>query len=221
MTTLRVFVSSPSDVALEREITRKVLSELGHEYRQDLIFDPYFWEDEPFDFSKGYQPQIPKASDYHVVICMFFSRIGKSLTIDGTTYPSGTAYELLEAKAGKARREKAGEPPYPCILVFASQMEPLVSMKDADFDERRANWMELVKFLDEQTKQSGEFIGAINQYASVHRQPSIPIGRMATPIAACLRSSLSMPPSSSVEALPRPESFNRFKTRLRKDGRVS
>jgi WD40 repeat protein len=167
MTTLRVFVSSPSDVALEREITRKVLSELGHEYRQDLIFDPYFWEDEPFDFSKGYQPQIPKASDYHVVICMFFSRIGKSLTIDGTTYPSGTAYELLEAKAGKARREKAGEPPYPCILVFASQMEPLVSMKDADFDERRANWMELVKFLDEQTKQSGEFIGAINQYASV------------------------------------------------------
>ncbi len=168
MNSLNVFVSSPSDVALEREITRKILEQLRHEYRHSAKIAPYFWEYEPQDFSQGYQPQIPHASTYDIVICIFFSRIGTPLTVGDQTYPSGSAYELLEAKEGKAARIKAGQPARPHILVFVNQTEQLISVKDEEERDRRIkSWDALKKFLDQNTRDGDEYIGAINRYQTL------------------------------------------------------
>ena len=61
---------------------------------------------------RTFQPQIADASEYDIVIAIFWSRIGSALPEsfarmpDGKPYPSGTAFEVLNAI--EARR-KGGE----------------------------------------------------------------------------------------------------------------
>lgn len=117
------------------------------------------------DFTTGYQPQIPLASEHDVVICIFHSKLGTPLTIAGERYPSGTAYELIEAKAGKAARVAKGDPATPRILVFVNQTEILVPAIPTPESERRiADLKALKAFLDLHTREGDEFIGALNSY---------------------------------------------------------
>lgn len=147
---------------------RKLLDQLSHEYRRQISLEPYFWEYEPMDFSQGYQPQIPKASKYDIVVAIFFSKIGTPLTIEGQQYPSGTAYELIEAKTAKQKRIAEGGPASPMILVFVNRSDPQVSLKDEVERERRIHdWKGLNGFLDEHTRDGSEFIGAVNQYETL------------------------------------------------------
>ena len=70
--------------------------------------ESYFWDYEPMDFSEGYQAQIPRPSDFDVVSRILWRRLGRPLTINVTKYPSGTAYELIEAKNVKAASIQKG-----------------------------------------------------------------------------------------------------------------
>lgn len=165
MPNLKVFVSSPSDVGHEREIARKLLQQLGHEFAYRLKIDAYFWEYEPMDFSLGYQPQIPLASEYDIVICIFHSKLGAPLTVKGVSYPSGTAYELLQARSAKQARIESGEPAKPNILVFVNStpvMVPAISTPESE--KRVADYQALRTFIAENTRDGDEFVGAVNSY---------------------------------------------------------
>lgn len=166
MLRFKLFVSSPGDVALEREIARKCAQRLAHEFADRVQLESYFWEYEPMDFSAGYQPQIPRASDFDVVVCIFFSRLGTPVTIEGTTYPSGTAYELIEAKTTKEARLRAGEERGPHILVYKNRTEIRVpAIATAESVKTKWELRRLNRFLAEQTRSGNEFVGALNAYS--------------------------------------------------------
>jgi tetratricopeptide (TPR) repeat protein len=52
MTPVRIFISSPGDVALERQIARRVISSLQSEFGDDPAIEPYFLEYEPMRLTK-------------------------------------------------------------------------------------------------------------------------------------------------------------------------
>ncbi len=98
---LRVFVSSPGDVGRERELAGQVLNRLQGEYIRRVKLEPYLWEYEPMRATTDYQGNIPKPSDFDIVICILWSRLGSRLNekyrhADGSPYASGTEYELEE-----------------------------------------------------------------------------------------------------------------------------
>ena len=77
---LRVFISSPGDVDTERKITARVIERLAGEFRGRLDLDAYFWEDEPMVHQRTFQEQIPPTTEFDLVICILWSRLGTPLT---------------------------------------------------------------------------------------------------------------------------------------------
>ncbi|HLH11874.1 MAG TPA: hypothetical protein VKV77_08350, partial [Methylovirgula sp.] len=101
---VRIFVSSPSDVAPERGRVQAVAAKLNREYEGLVRFETVLWEEHFYKADRSFQPQIdrigqPDACD--ILVSIFWTRIGTELPSDfarmpnGEPYPSGTAYELL------------------------------------------------------------------------------------------------------------------------------
>src|SRR5688500_12063674 len=103
MKTVRIFVSSPGDVATEREKAREVFERLQVEFSGVLQVLPYFWEHEPLRAHTDPQAQTAPLADFAVCVCLLWSRLGTRLypglhrKRDGGAYASGTEYELHHA----------------------------------------------------------------------------------------------------------------------------
>ncbi len=113
MQTLRIFISSPGDVAEERERARQVVQGLRRRYARHFDLVPVFWEDMPLGLETGFQEGIDLllSRDRGVDIAVFilWSRLGSALGAnfqrpDGRPYRSGTERELdlmLQARAAQ------------------------------------------------------------------------------------------------------------------------
>ncbi|MDH3717483.1 MAG: AAA family ATPase [Planctomycetota bacterium] len=129
-TTLRVFVSSPGDVAEERVIAKRVLERLAADYLHVVNIDSIFWEHEPLLATETFQKQIVRPSETDIVVTILWSRLGTRLPTDikrpdGSTYDSGTEFEFEDAVNG---REARGAPD---LIVYRKTAEPVVSLKDS------------------------------------------------------------------------------------------
>ena len=152
-----LFVSSPGDVAHERRIARETVARLNAEFAERIVLDPYFWEYEPFDFSKSFQEQIPNTAAFDVVLCLLWSRLGSRLGAsqklpDGSPANSGTEYEITHALA--AQKERNGLPE---LHVWINQTTPSFEPEPPEVhDERIAQWRGLKRFhrtLDEKQQR--------------------------------------------------------------------
>ena len=119
MRTIRIFVSSPGDVQLERLKAAEVVERIQGEVSAHAKLMPYFWEHEPMLATKDFQQNIPSPAEFDIVVCILWSRLGSRLHSkhrrhDGTAYQSGTEFEFEEAVRGW--RETNGE--RPDILVY-------------------------------------------------------------------------------------------------------
>jgi WD40 repeat protein len=126
---LRVFVSSPGDVAEERLIANRILGRLATEYAAVARIEAVFWEHEPLLASDTFQAQIIRPAETDIVVCILWSRLGtrlpKKITRpDGSTYDSGTEFEFEDALEGHRRHGT------PDLLVYRKMAEPVVSLKD-------------------------------------------------------------------------------------------
>jgi tetratricopeptide (TPR) repeat protein len=121
--TLRIFISSPGDVAEERLIARRAIGRLDSQVGDLLHLEAVFWEHHPLLATSSFQEQLPNPSETDIVISILWSRLGTVLPKhirrpDGTTYASGTEFEFEDAMEGHRRAGK------PQLLVYRKTAKP-------------------------------------------------------------------------------------------------
>jgi hypothetical protein len=96
---VRIFVSSPGDVPVERERIDLIVGHLNEEFADLLRIETIRWERKFYSSHTGFQDQIPPAAGTDLVIAIFWSRLGTPMPESfarmesGERYPSGSAYE--------------------------------------------------------------------------------------------------------------------------------
>src|ERR1700724_2728848 len=126
---LRVFISSPGDVAEERVVVGQVLRRLQSEFEDRGAVEPVDWEHEPLLATARFQEQIPLPPQCDVVVSILWTRLGTRLPVrihrpDGSCYASGTEFEFEDAAAAFRRTAK------PDLLVYRKTTDPQVSLGD-------------------------------------------------------------------------------------------
>lgn len=126
---IRIFISSPGDVAEERALTKHVIQRLQGEFSGLATLEPIYWEHEPLLATKSFQEQIIRPSETDIVVTILWSRLGTRLPdkftrSDGSRYSSGTEFEFEDAI--NSFRDTGT----PDLLIYRKTAEPVVSLKD-------------------------------------------------------------------------------------------
>jgi formylglycine-generating enzyme required for sulfatase activity len=169
--TVRIFLSSPGDVADERGLARQVLRRLGKErqFREKVRIEDVSWDDpdDPVTFDAHYTPQEaidlerPKPSECDVVAVILWSRLGTPLRDeyrkpDGTAFRSGTEWEFLNAVASAK----------PAVWLYRRTEKVYYDDDDPDFDEKRAQRQAVKDFLGEFREENGALKRSFTDYGS-------------------------------------------------------
>ena len=162
---LKIFISSPGDVIPERQLARKVISDLNEEMMGKVFLVPILWEQEPLLASGTFQTQIDAPENTDILLGILWSRIGSPLPDnilrpDGTRYDSGTAFEFESALAGHQEKGK------PDILLYRKLGAPSVSL---DNRKELAERLEQMDALDAYIKkqlmaEDGSYIAAFHTF---------------------------------------------------------
>ena len=147
--TIRVFLSSPGDVGLERLLAVRVLERLQGEFAAAVTLEPILWEDLPMRATGHFQEQIVPPSQTGIVVTILWSRLGTRLPADkfrrddGTTYESGTEWEFEDAARSYRERKT------PDLFVYRKTSDPQVSLsREDEFAERLRQKKALDTFID-------------------------------------------------------------------------
>jgi WD40 repeat protein len=163
---ISLFVSSPGDVAAEREAVGRVVERLHTIYRSVVTIRTVRWEHDYYTADQTFQQQIDNPQSCDIVVSIFWSRIGSELPPgfelmpDGRPYPSGTIYELLKALDAKSRRG------LPDVLVYRKTQDVATPVGDprlravvqAQLDAVHSFWSE--RFVSEQ----GHFLAGYHTF---------------------------------------------------------
>ena len=167
MKALRIFVSSPGDVAAEREIARKVIDRAEAAFVRRARLEPFFWEDESMRATADFQSQIQSPANFDVFICILWSRLGSRLGTqhqrpDGSFYASGTEFEFESAWEAC----HASPDGLPDLRIYRRTERPTLPMEpDELVEERRAQWKALQGFVQKWFfAEDGTFKVAFNSY---------------------------------------------------------
>jgi len=166
MRTIRIFVSSPSDVDHERRRIDRVVERLRGEFAGVARIETVRWETHYYSAHDTFQNQIPQAADCDIVVALFWSRLGSELPPqfplmeDGEPYPSGTAYEVLTAI--RARQQKS----LPDVFVFKKNEVALAPVNDsARLTAAQQQWGKLQAFFKKWfVSPQGHFLAAFQQF---------------------------------------------------------
>ncbi len=165
---IRIFISSPGDVAEERALTRKVIERLQGEFSGRVILEPIYWEHEPLLATQSFQEQIIRPSETDIVITILWSRLGTRLPVqftkaDGSRYESGTEFEFEDAI--QSFRDHGT----PDLLIYRKTADPQVSLKDKKvLFEKLKQKESLDNFFDKwfHDKTEGTIIAAFHPFAN-------------------------------------------------------
>lgn len=165
---IRIFISSPGDVAEERALTRKVIERLQGEFSGRVELEPIYWEHEPLLATQTFQEQITRPSETDIVITILWSRLGTRLPAqftkpDGSRYESGTEYEFEDAIHSFRDRGT------PDLLIYRKTADPQVSLKNKQVLLEKLKQKEaLDNFFDKwfHDKTEGTLIAAFHPFAN-------------------------------------------------------
>jgi tetratricopeptide (TPR) repeat protein len=165
---VRVFVSSPGDANHERGRVHRVVERLNGEFSGTARLETIRWENEFYRAHATFQAQIPEAAECDIVIAVFRHRIGTELPstfarlLDGSPYPSGTAYEVLSAI--EACRCQG----HPDVYVFRHPDPPMVRLDDPEAEQTQEQWQRLKQFFDTWFQAAdGGFKAAFQTFATI------------------------------------------------------
>jgi tetratricopeptide (TPR) repeat protein len=129
MKTLRIFISSPNDVAEERGKARVVIESLERQYERLARLEVVMWEDLALSVDQSAQQSIARVlsekDGVDIAVFILWSRLGSELSEKATPRPGGGGYrsgtehefDLMLA----ARQESGGKKPH--ILAYWRQDE--------------------------------------------------------------------------------------------------
>lgn len=113
---IKVFISSPGDLAAERRRIGPVIARLNGEYAGFVRIESIMYEEHVYSSREGgFQVQIEKSSQSDIVLAMFWGRLGTPLPdtfpekFNGEPFASGTVYELTTAWDEQRRTGKGPE----------------------------------------------------------------------------------------------------------------
>ena len=170
MLTIRVFLSSPGDVAEERRLAVETMRALEDSplLRDRVNLQVIAWDDPvasaPLDARETPQASVNRwagrPADCDLTLVVLWSRLGtplpSSLTrADGTRYASGTVWEVEDAIA-------AHRP----VFVYRRTEKPRIELDDPAFDAKRAQYDAVRRWFDGLRDADGAWRSGVNEYAS-------------------------------------------------------
>ncbi len=204
---IRIFLSSPGDVADERALALKVIDELAYDplLRGKVVFDVVAWDkpgaDAPMLVTLTPQEAInqqlatPAACD--IVIVIFWSRMGTPLPHpeyqkpDDSPYLSGTEWEFEDARQAALKTGK------PYVVVYRRMEEPVIGLRDTQRAAKIEQWERVETFFTQFTDaETGAIYGGINPY----EQPDDFRDKLETHLKALIQRILEAPEVATVAA---------------------
>jgi len=76
---IKIFLSSPGDVAPERKRAIRVIESLQSEFEETLKLTPVAWEESSYTIKSDFQSQIPEPSSVDIMICILWKTLGTDL----------------------------------------------------------------------------------------------------------------------------------------------
>ena len=161
--TIKVFLSSPSDVVAERNRVKLIVERLNAE-RLDLPgLELVRWEDDFYRATSTFQAQIEGPGDCDLVICIFWKRLGTDLPEsfqrpDGSL-PTGSEYEF-EAAVSQAI-DSASK--LPDVFVYRKMAKiyfalETLELESAEFERFRSFWRRWFQ------NERGHFVAAFQTF---------------------------------------------------------
>ena len=144
--TLKIFLSSPGDVAEERALAEIVFRRLADEMADAVRLEVVIWEHEPLFGHTGFQQQIERPSQCDLVVSILWSRLGTRLPSDyaaapGAPPPTGTEFEIRDALDSYASLGR------PNLLIYRKVPGPQIGLGSPDFQERSEQYQRLEQFV--------------------------------------------------------------------------
>lgn len=160
----RVFLSSPTDVQVERERAELVIKRLNAERVDHPQFELVRWEQDYYRAEDDFQAQIPEPAQCDLVICIFWKRLGTELPDkygrpDGTI-PTGTEFEFENAiSAALEHKDKL-----PDVLVYRKMAEvkfslDMLELEKAQYDRFMAFWQRWFR------NEKGHFVAGFQSFS--------------------------------------------------------
>ena len=216
MRNVRIFISSPSDVAEERAAAREIVESLPRTpfLRGRISLELVAWDDPaaPAAMFANLTPQaavnrgLARPSECDLTIVILWSRMGtplaEPLKKDGTPYLSGTEWEYQDAiEAGKD------------VMLYRRTAKVRVDLDDRAFEEKRRQQRLLEQFFSRFTAPHGALTGSYTSYETVpefggrlRQDLEAVFARMLdadpprTPVAPAISSATVTPARPAVEA---------------------
>jgi hypothetical protein len=170
---IRIFISSPGDVADERTLALQVIDQLPHrpEFRDRVTLAPIAWDkpgsETPLLATMTPQEAInlglPKPSECDIVVVIFWARMGTPLReeykkTDGSRYWSGTEWEYLDAfntAKGTGR---------PFLVVYRRTEKVLLDDEAPDYEQDLEQKRRVKTFFDSFVNPDGSIMQGYNSY---------------------------------------------------------
>ncbi|MDM0002819.1 ATP-binding protein [Variovorax sp. J22P240] len=127
---IRIFISSPSDVRPERLNTKRLIEKLDREFGHHFRVEPVLWEWEPLVATGHFQDSITPPRETNIVVVIMWSRLGVPLPTDKFLGAitgrrvTGTEWEFEDAFAAA---RQGGEPE---LLFYLKTAEVKGSLDD-------------------------------------------------------------------------------------------
>jgi hypothetical protein len=174
---LRFFLSSPGDVADEREFAQQVIEQelpkdplLGGELTCQVVRYDDAVAPSPMPATMAPQEAVdtylPQPSECDVVVVILWSRLGTRLPADkfhrpdGSAYLSGTEWEYEDA---------INASPQPHVLVYWRNAEVKLTANDKDFDEKTEQMRKVRQFLGRFRNADGTLKAGYAEYENPQR----------------------------------------------------
>jgi WD40 repeat protein/TPR repeat protein len=170
--TVRVFVTSPSDVSSAREVAAQIIEKLAQEHARFFTLETYLWDFEVMLASAQLEDPIDLPRRFDAVVVIIGSRLGPPLpartdkrdyrSIDGRAQLSGTEWVLDDALIGA--RERGA----PRVLIYRSQSDAALSTSDSESRDTQLRQVEALEvFWAQSARTSGSFAGNCAQFLSL------------------------------------------------------